>query len=89
MDKFEPVARTIQIISVQRKMPDYPSYCANPIMYSFSELLKMVTWCHMTFGNSGYNHTTKRIVWECHHESDISFWFKEEKHAMLFKLRWA
>lgn len=62
---------------------------ANPIMYSYSELAKMRNWCWETFGNPGYHMETMSTVWDFHADPDFVFWFGEEKHLMLFVLRWS
>lgn len=62
---------------------------ANPIMYSFTELEEMAQWCWDTFGPCGYRPETMRTVWNYQAEPDYIFWFEEEKHLMMFILRWS
>lgn len=66
-----------------------PLYYADPIMYSFAELEEMVDWCYATFGECGYRISSMETVWSYQAEPDYIFWFGEEKHLMLFILRWS
>lgn len=62
---------------------------ADPIMYSFAELVEMVDWCCATFGGCGYRVNSMETVWSYQADPDYIFWFSEEKHLMLFILRWS
>ena len=64
-------------------------YYADPIKYSFAELEEMVDWCFATFGESGHRINSMETVWSYQAEPDYLFWFGEEKHLMLFILRWS
>jgi len=66
-----------------------PLHYADPIMYSFAELEEMVDWCYATFGECGYRISSMETVWSYQAEPDYIFWFGEEKHLVLFILRWS
>ena len=93
IDDVEPTPKRIDTFVLDRKkyMSDDRtlSHCANPIMYSFTELEEMVDWCYTTFGDRGYRPSTMETVWNYQAEPDYVFWFGEEKHLMLFMLRWS
>jgi hypothetical protein len=86
---FEPVARRIQTFTRESKIFHQTHYYANPIMYSFAELEEIAYWCHDTFGPRGYRQHTMELVWDFNADPDYIFWFKEEKHLVMFILRWS
>jgi hypothetical protein len=49
----------------------------------------MATWCYKTFGAAGYNPCNMQTVWDYQYDPDYIFWFGEEKHLMMFILRWS
>ena len=42
-----------------------------------------------TFGATGYNPYNMQTVWDYQYDPDYIFWFGEEKHLMMFILRWS
>ena len=89
---FEPADRRILTFQRDRSklyVDKTPYHYANPIMYSFAELEEMAYWCHDTFGHRGYRQNTMELVWDFNADPDYIFWFKEEKHLMMFILRWS
>lgn len=88
---FEPAARRIATFTVDSKLliDKTPYHYANPIMYSFEELSQAAKWCFDTFGEAGYNQETMQTVWNYQPSPDFLFWFGEEKHLMMFILRWS
>lgn len=88
---FEPTPRRIATFTKESKIliDKTPYHYANPIMYSFAEMEEMAKWCCKTFGASGYDQDTMRTVWNYRSDPDYVFWFMEEKHLMLFILRWS
>lgn len=88
---FEPAARHIATVTIDNKLliDKKPYHYANPIMYLFTELEEMAQWCWDTFGPCGYRHDTMRTVWNYRSDPDYLFWFDEEKHLMMFILRWS
>jgi hypothetical protein len=53
---------------------------------------EMIKWCRENIGPGGWEHTIDDVegVW-CVYSMFGNTWFKfrEDKHAMLFKLKWA
>lgn len=88
-DEIQPAPRRIATFSRENKIFGDTFHYANPIMYSYDELAKMRNWCWETFGTPGYNMETMTTVWDFHAYPDFVFWFGEEKHLMLFILRWS
>ena len=88
---FEPAAKRIatSIRDTTLFIDKTPYYYANPILYSFTELEEMAQWCWDTLGPCGYRPETMRTVWNYQAEPDYIFWFEEEKHLMMFILRWS
>ena len=86
---FEPAPKRIATLTRESKIFGETLHYANPIMYSFDEMLEMAKWCWATFGATGYNQETMRTVWNYRLGSDYVFWFGEEKHLMMFILRWS
>lgn len=89
---FEPAARRIHTFQRDRSklyVDKTPYHYANPIMYSFAEMEEMAYWCHDTFGPRGYRQNTMELIWDFNADPDYIFWFKEEKHLMMFILRWS
>jgi hypothetical protein len=86
---FEPSRRRIATFTKQSKIFGETFHYADPIMYSFEELSEAAKWCYETFGSPGYRPETMTTVWEYSLDSDYIFWFKEEKHLMMFILRWS
>ena len=86
-----PAPRRIRTFQRESKLyiDKTPYHYADPIMYSFAELEEMAYWCHDTFGPRGYRQHTMELVWDFNADPDYIFWFKEEKHLMMFKLRWS
>jgi hypothetical protein len=80
---FEPAPRRIatSIRDTALLIDKTPYHCANPIMYTFTELEEMIRWCRVTFGPGPK-------VW--YYQSDpYVFCFGEEKHLTMFILRWS
>jgi hypothetical protein len=88
---FESAARRIATFTKDTKLliDKTPYHYANPIMYSFTELEEMAQWCWDTFGPCGHHQETMRTVWNYRSDPDYVFWFDEEKHLMMFILRWS
>ena len=88
---FEPTPRRIATFTKDNKLliDKTPYHYANPSMYSFTELEEMAQWCWDTFGPCGYRHDTMRTVWNYRSDPDYIFWFDEEKHLVMFILRWS
>jgi hypothetical protein len=86
---FEPAAKRIATLTRESKIFGETLHYANPIMYSFAELEEMATWCYKTFGAAGYNPCNMQTVWDYQYDPDYIFWFGEEKHLMMFILRWS
>lgn len=86
---FEPAVKRITTFQLESKIFHQVHHYANPIMYSFAELEEMVKWCHTTFGPRGYNSNNMQTAWDYNCEPDYMFWFSDEKHLMLFILRWS
>jgi hypothetical protein len=86
---FESTARRIATSTRESPIFGEVYYYANPIMYSFEELSEAAKWCYETFGSPGYRPETMTTVWEYSLDSGYIFWFKEEKHLMMFILRWS
>ena len=88
---FEPAQRRIDTFTKDTKLliDKTPYHYANPIMYSFTELEEMAQWCWDTFGPCGHHQETMRTVWNYRSDPDYVFWFDEEKHLMMFILRWS
>ena len=89
IQKWETPEKHISIASGKRKGEEDTIYYANPIMYSFAELEEMAEWCYDTFGPQGYNQSTMQSAWDFQNDPDYIFWFREEKHLMMFILRWS
>jgi hypothetical protein len=91
VDDFEPATRHIATFTRDSKLliDKTPYHYANPIMYSFAELEEMAEWCYDTFGPQGYNQSTMQSAWDFQNDPDYIFWFREEKHLMMFILRWS
>lgn len=91
VDDFEPAARHIATFTRDSKLliDKTPYHYANPIMYSFAELEEMAKWCWATLGPAGYNQCNMQTVWDYQSDPDYIFWFREEKHLMMFILRWS
>jgi len=87
IDDVEPTPKRIGTFVLDHKRT--PLHFANPIMYSFAELEEMVDWCYATFGDRGYRISSMETIWNYQAEPDYVFWFGEEKHLMLFILRWS
>jgi hypothetical protein len=85
---FESTPRRIATFTKDSKLL-IPYHYANPIMYSFTELEEMAQWCWDTFGPCGHRQETMRTVWNYQSGPDYVFWFDEEKHLMMFILRWS
>jgi len=53
---------------------------------------EMIQWCRKHIGPGGWEHTIDHVegIW-CVYSMFGNTWFKfdEDKHAVLFKLRWA
>ena len=86
---FEPAAKRIATLTRENKIFGETLHYANPIMYSLAELEEMATWCYKTFGATGYNPCNMQTVWDYQYDPDYIFWFGEEKHLMMFILRWS
>ena len=86
---FEPTPRRIATFTKESKIFGETIHYANPIMYSFDELFEMAKWCWATFGESGYRQDTMTTIWDYRSDPDYVFWFGEEKHLMMFILRWS
>lgn len=87
--KDQSAQRRIATFTRESKIFHQTHYYANPIMYSFAELETMAEWCHETFGPRGYNQNNMHTAWDCTNDPDYIFWFSDEKHLMLFILRWS
>jgi len=81
-----------------------PYHYAIPSGYSFAEKVEIVEWCCETFGMPGYRVESMHTVWDYqknpglktapnaryfYSDAEYFFWFSEEKHMMLFILRWS
>jgi hypothetical protein len=86
---FEPATRRISTLTRESNIFGETLHYANPIMYSFAELEEMAEWCYKTFGATGYNPCTMQTVWGYQYDPDYIFWFGEEKHLVMFILRWS
>jgi hypothetical protein len=86
---FEPTPRRIATFTKESKIFGETFHYANPIMYSFDELVDAAKWCFQTFGGPGQDQDTMKTVWDYSTEGGYTFWFGEEKHLMLFVLRWS
>ena len=86
---FEPIPRRIATFTKESKIFGETMHYADPIMYSFEELSEASAWCYKTFGSPGYRHDTMTTVWDYQYDPDYIFWFREEKHLMMFILRWS
>jgi hypothetical protein len=86
---FEPAARRIGTLTRESNIFGETLHYANPIMYSFTELAEMEWWCWQTFGDPGHRRETMHTVWDYQTTPDYIFWFGEEKHLMMFILRWS
>jgi hypothetical protein len=84
---FEPTSRRIHT-SIKESFGETLHY-ASPIMYSFKEMAEMAHWCHDTFGGRGYRQHIMELTWDFNSDPDYIFWFREEKHLMMFILRWS
>ena len=82
-------SKRITTFQLESKIFRQTHYYANPIMYSFAELEEMAKWCHDTFGPRGFNQNNMQTAWEYNCDPDYMFWFSDEKHLMLFILRWS
>lgn len=90
VDDFEPMAKRIATFTRDTRLliDKTPYYYADPILYSGEELRGMVDWCWKTFGTPDYQ-KTMHAVWNYQSHPDYLFWFREEKHLMMFILRWS
>ena len=86
---FEPAAKRIATLTRESKIFGETLHYANPIMYSFDEMFEMAKWCWATLGPAGYNQCNMQTVWDYQSDPDYIFWFGEEKHLMMFILRWS
>lgn len=86
---FEPSQRRIATYTRESPIFGEVYYYANPIMYSFEELYEATKWCLETFGVYGYRPNMMKTVWNYESHPDYTFWFGEEKHLVMFILRWS
>jgi len=93
IDDFKPIPTTRRIHTfigdTRLLINQTPYHYANPIMYSFEELNEAAKWCFDTFGHPGHNQETMQTVWNYQSSPDYIFWFGEEKHLVMFILRWS